>query len=58
MEDKIEEILQLVRENNILLKTICNYIEYKEHNAGNENFNDFIRNIMANQISNTMFPIK
>lgn len=58
MEDKINEILQLSRENNMLLKTICNYIIRKESGADDENMKDFIRNILANQISNFMSPFR
>lgn len=48
----IDEILVLTRENNIMLKAIIEYISNNIANADEENANDFIRNIIANMISN------
>ena len=45
------ELLRMVTENNIMLKSIVKYLSDQNHNADSENFNDFIRNIMANMIS-------
>lgn len=45
------ELLRMVTENNIMLKSIVKYLSDQNHNADSENFNDFIRNIMANIIS-------
>lgn len=50
----MEELLQLTRENNYMLKQIIAYINSINHNADNENNNDFIRNILANLMSNTV----
>lgn len=50
----MEELLQLTRENNYMLKQIIAYINRINANADNENNNDFIRNILANLISNTI----
>lgn len=52
MSQKMEELLQLVKENNYMLKQIIAYINNINANADNENNNDFIRNILANLISN------
>lgn len=50
----MEELLQLTKENNYMLKQIMAYINHINANADNENNNDFIRNILANLISNTI----
>lgn len=50
----MEELLQLTRENNYMLKQIIAYLNHISANADNENNNDFIRNILANLISNTI----
>lgn len=54
MSQKMEELLQLTRENNYMLKQIIAYINHINANADNENSNDFIRNILANLVSNTV----
>lgn len=54
MSQKMEELLQLTRENNYMLKQIIAYINHINANADNENNNDFIRNILANLVSNTV----
>lgn len=54
MNQKMEELLQLTKENNYMLKQIIAYINSINRNADNENNNDFIRNILANLISNTI----
>ena len=43
---------ELLKENNEMLKDIINYINIKESNHNNENDDDFMRNILANLISN------
>lgn len=54
MNQKMEELLQLTKENNYMLKQIIAYINSINRNADNENNNDFIRNILANLVSNTV----
>ena len=49
--DEERELLRMVTENNIMLKSIVKYLSNQRNNADSENFNDFIRNIMANIIS-------
>lgn len=48
------ELIRMVTENNIMLKSIVKYLSDQRTNSDSENFNDFIRNIMANMISNNM----
>ena len=48
------ELIRIVTENNIMLKSIVKYLSDQRTNADSENFNDFIRNIMANMISTNM----
>ena len=50
----MKELLQLVKENNYMLKQIIAYINKINANADSENNNDFIRNILANLISNSI----
>lgn len=49
----MDELLELTRENNKMLKQIIAYINYINSNANNENENDFVRNVIANLISNS-----
>jgi hypothetical protein len=48
------ELIRMVTENNIMLKSIIKYLSDQRTNADSENFNDFIRNIMANMLSTNM----
>ena len=48
------ELIRMVTENNIMLKSIIKYLSDQHTNADSENFNDFIRNIIANMISTNM----
>lgn len=54
IRDQTEENNKLLRENNILLKQLCNYFAHIAANADNENMNDFGRNIIANLISTNL----
>ena len=49
---KEDEILFLLGDNNRMLKEIIAYINMIDSNRVNENNDDFIRNILANLISN------
>lgn len=49
---KENEILFLLRDNNRMLKEIIAYINLIDSKANEENNNDFLRNILANLISN------
>ena len=48
------EIIRMTAENNYMLKSIIKYLSDQHINADSENFNDFIRNILANMISTNM----
>lgn len=48
----LKDIFRLLKENNIMLKEIISYINYINSKAESENNDDFIRNIIANIISN------
>ena len=48
------ELIRMTAENNYLLKSIIKYLSEQRTNADSENFNDFIRNIMANMISSNI----
>ena len=48
------ELIRMTAENNYMLKSIIKYLSDQHINADNENFNDFIRNIVANMISTNM----
>lgn len=50
----MDELIRLTKENNYMLKQIIAYINHINANADNENNNDFIRNILANLVSNTV----
>ena len=54
--DEEKELLRLTKENNFMLKQIYGYLSYHIANANQENIDDFIRNILANVISNS--PLK
>lgn len=49
--DEERELLKLVTENNIMLKSIIKYLNGQIGSADSENFNDFVRNIIANMVS-------
>lgn len=50
--DNLERIRDETHENNIMLKQIIKVINHYLANHNQENDNDFMRNIMANLISN------
>lgn len=49
-----QELLNLTRDNNRMLKEIIAYINLKESQANKENDDDFFRNVVANLISNSI----
>jgi len=55
-ENEEKELLRLIKENNFILKQIYGYLSQHIANANQENIDDFIRNILANVISNS--PLK
>lgn len=48
---QITEILNLVRENNLMLKYICNYIIQKEQT---QDYKDFLNNVAADMYVETL----
>lgn len=48
----LKEILELLKDNNRMLKEIIRYINYINAHADAENNNDFVRNVIANLVSN------
>lgn len=48
----MEEMLQLLRENNIMLKAICLHLSEHNKEESKEDIKDFISNIMANIYAN------
>lgn len=48
----LKEILKLLKDNNRMLKEIIRYINYINAHADAENNNDFVRNVVANLVSN------
>lgn len=51
----MEEILQLLRENNLMLKAICKYLVERDREGSNEDIKDFVTNIVANIYANNRF---
>ena len=47
----LREILELLKENNKMLKEIIRYINYINAHADSENNYDFVRNVVANVVS-------
>lgn len=50
--DSIKQIKKETHENNIMLRQIIKYLNNEIAYANQENDNDFMRNILANLISN------
>ena len=48
----LKEILEPLKDNNRMLKEIIRYINYINAHADAENNNDFVRNVVANLVSN------
>lgn len=48
----LKEILELLKDNNRMPKEIIRYINYINVHADAENNNDFVRNVVANLVSN------
>lgn len=53
--DDNKELLELTKDNNRMLKQIIEYINATGRNADSENMNDFIRNIIANILSTSIY---
>lgn len=55
MEDRLDKLLRIEKENNRMLKYIIRYINHTERRASEENIDDFGRNVIANLVSNKFF---
>ena len=52
MEDKLDKLLRIEKENNKMLRYIIKYISHNLYRESNEEFEDFGRNVLANMVSN------
>ena len=52
MEDKLDKLLRIEKENNKMLRYIVKYINHNLYREHNEEIEDFGRNVFANIISN------
>ena len=52
MEDILDKLLRIEKENNKMLKYIIKYINHNLYREHNEELEDFGRNVLANVISN------
>ena len=52
MEDKLDKLLRIEKENNKMLRYIVRYINHNIYRKHNEEFEDFGRNVLANIVSN------
>lgn len=55
MEDKLDKLLRIEKENNKMLRYIIKYINHNIYREHNEEFEDFGRNVLANIASNKIF---
>ena len=54
MEDKLDKLLRIEKENNKMLRYIVRYINHNIYRKHNEEFEDFGRNVLANIVSNNI----
>ena len=54
MEDRLDKLLRIEKENNKMLKYIIKYINHNLYREHNEESEDFGRNVLANAISNKL----
>jgi hypothetical protein len=52
----MEELMMLVKENNVMLRYLVQYVNDLKINHQKENDDDFARNVMANLLSNMAMP--
>lgn len=52
MEDRLDKLLRIEKENNKMLKYIIKYINHNLNREHYEELEDFGRNVLANVISN------
>ena len=51
----MEEVLRLLRENNLMLRAICQHIAEHSKDGSAEDIKDFVTNIIANIYANNRF---
>lgn len=54
MEDKLDKLLRIEKENNKMLRYIIRYINHNIYKEPSEEFQDFGRNVLANIVSNNI----
>lgn len=52
MEDRLDKLLRIEKENNKMLRYIIKYINHNLYREHNEEIEDFGRNVLANIVSN------
>ena len=52
MEDKLDKLLRIEKENNKMLRYIVKYINHNIYKEPSEECQDFGRNVLANIVSN------
>lgn len=55
MEDRLDKLLRIEKENNKMLRYIIKYISHNLYRETNEEFEDFGRNVLANIVSNNIY---
>lgn len=54
----MDEVLRLLRENNLMLKAICKYLVERDKEGSNEDIKDFVTNVVANIYANNRFDVR
>lgn len=54
----MDEILRLLKENNLMLKAICKYLVERDKEGSNEDIKDFVTNVVANIYANNRFDVR
>ena len=52
MEDRLDKLLRIEKENNKMLRYIIRYINHNIYKEPSKEFQDFGRNVFANILSN------
>lgn len=54
----MDEILRLLKENNLMLKAICKQLVERYKEGSNEDIKDFVTNVVANIYANNQFDVR
>lgn len=54
MDKKLDELINLTKDNNRMLQEVIQYINFMNKRAASENDQDFLRNVVANLISSSI----